>query len=116
MYRIINSLATAEFSKKIAAVEMNFIGMGDAYQYQDSLDIATNIALMYDKRRWFFTKKHFEDIGEKTFLIHLQSWYQRFSQFADEPDTKCTVAYVLSRCLPRWPLVLYLELCGLNKR
>lgn len=97
MYRIINSLATAEFNKKISAVEVNFLGHGDAYQYQESLDIATNIALMYDAKRWFFNKKHYDDISEKQFLTYIQSWYQRFSQYlTDSLDTCCTVVLLTS--------------------
>lgn len=97
MYRIINSLATAEFNKKISAVEVNFLGYGDVSQYQESLDIATNIALMYDTKRWLFNKKHYDDISEKQFLMYMQSWYQRFSQyFTDTLDTCCTVVLLTS--------------------
>lgn len=94
MYRIINSLATAEFNKAITAVEVNFNGHGDSTLYHDTMDIAMSIAVMYNTNRWLFTKDLFHDMDVDHFLLFVRKWYSKnhelFEASADHPP--CRVA------------------------
>lgn len=83
MYRIINSLATAEFNKSIAAVEVNFNGHGDSALYHETMDIAMSIAVMYDANRWLFVKDMFDDMDVDHFLLFVRRWYNRDSELFD---------------------------------
>ncbi len=74
MYRIINSLATAEYNKRLSAVEVNFKGYGEPELYHDTMDIAMNIAAIYDTNHWLFIKDTFEDITETEFLFFVSKW------------------------------------------
>ena len=80
MYRIINSLATAEFNKEIRAVEVNFNGQGNPSLYHDTMDIAINIAVVYDTNRWLFTKDLFLDIDVDNFLLFVRKWSKQYSE------------------------------------
>ena len=94
MYRIINSLATAEFNKATAAVEVNFNGQGDPALYHDTMDIAMSIAVMYNTNRWLFTKDLFHDMDVDHFLLFVRKWssknHEVFEASADHPP--CRVA------------------------
>ena len=94
MYRIINSLATAEFNKTIAAVEVNFNGHGDPTLYHDTMDIAMSIAVMYNTNRWLFTKDLFHDMDVDHFLLFVRKWTSKNRELlqasADHPP--CRVA------------------------
>jgi hypothetical protein len=94
MYRIINSLATAEFNKATTAVEVNFNGHGDPALYHDTMDIAMSIAVMYNTNRWLFTKDLFHDMDVDHFLLFVRKWsgknHELFETSADHPP--CRVA------------------------
>ncbi|MGB3778520.1 MAG: hypothetical protein WA960_09175 [Tunicatimonas sp.] len=94
MYRIINSLATAEFNKATATVEVNFNGHGDPVLYHDTMDIAMSIAVMYNTNRWLFTKDLFHDVDVDHFLLFVRKWssknHEIFEASADHPP--CRVA------------------------
>ncbi len=77
MYRIINSLATAEFNKATAAVAVNFNGHGDPALYHDTMDIAMSIAVMYNTNRWLFTKDLFHDMDVDHFLLFVRKWHTK---------------------------------------
>lgn len=98
MYRIINSLATAEYNKNLLAVEVNFNGYGDPSLYHDTMDIAMNIALIYDTNRWFFKKDHFNDINENKFMLFVSKWSKKASElFLKKPKNYiCKVALLTS--------------------
>lgn len=94
MYRIINSLVTAEFNKDIGAVEVNFNGHGNSSLYHHTMDIAMNIAVMYDTNCWLFTKDFFHDIDVDNFLFFIRKWSKRCSELF-EPHSEhrqCKVA------------------------
>lgn len=80
MYRIINSLATAEYNKEIGAVEVNFNGQGNPSLYHDTMDIAMNIALVYNTNQWLFTKDLFRDIDVDNFLLFVRKWSRKCSE------------------------------------
>ncbi len=87
MYRIINSLATAEFNRATAAVEVNFNGHGDSSLYHDTMDIAMSIAVMYDTNRWLFTKDLFHDLDVDHFLLFVRKWSGKNHElFQAQPD------------------------------
>ena len=94
MYRIINSLATAEFNKEIGAVEVNFNGQGDSSLYHNTMDIAMNIAVIHDTNRWLFIKDLFYDIDVDNFLLFIRKWSKRgndlFESHSD--NAQCKVA------------------------
>ncbi len=94
MYRIINSLATAEFNKEIGAVEVNFNGYGNSSLYHNTMDIAVNIAVMYDTNRWLFTKDFFHDIDVENFLFFIRKWSRRCSELFEprSENQQCKVA------------------------
>ncbi len=94
MYRIINSLATAEFNKRLRAVEVKFKGWGDSELYHDTMDIAMNIALIYSTNSWFFVKDTFEDINEHKFLYFVRKWSNRAHELfsGDAKNHVCKVA------------------------
>ena len=94
MYRTINSLATAEFNKEIGAVEVNFNGQGDASLYHNTMDIAMNIAMIYDVNRWLFTKDFFHDIDVDNFLFFIKKWSKKCSNLFDSQsdNVQCRVA------------------------
>lgn len=94
MYRIINSLATAEFNKDIGAVEVNFNGQGDSSLYHTTMDIAMNIAVIYDTNRWLFTKDLFHDIDVDNFLFFIRKWSRKCSKLFESPsdNVQCKVA------------------------
>lgn len=94
MYRIINSLATAEFNKITSAVEVNFNGHGDPTLYRNTMDIAMSIAVMYNSNRWLFIKDLFHDMDVDHFLLFVRKWsgksHELFEVSADHPP--CRVA------------------------
>ena len=94
MYRIINSLVTAEFNKEIGAVEVNFNGYGNPSLYHQTMDIAMNIAVMYDTNRWLFTKDFFHDIDVNNFLFFIRKWSKRCSELFEShsENQQCKVA------------------------
>lgn len=94
MYRIINSLATAEFNKEIGAVEVNFNGQGDASLYHTTMDIAMNIAVIYNTNRWLFVKDFFHDIDVKNFLFFVRKWSRKCKDQFDPgaENVMCKVA------------------------
>ena len=94
MYRIINSLATAEFNREIDAVEVNFNGQGNPSLYHDTMDIAINIAVVYDTNRWLFTKDLFLDIDVDNFLLFIRKWSKQCSDSFGHhfQDSLCRVA------------------------
>lgn len=83
MYRIINSLATAEFNRATSAVEVNFNGHGDPHLYNDTMDIAMSIAVMYNTNRWLFVKDLFHDMDVDHFLLFVRKWFGRDSELFD---------------------------------
>ena len=94
MYRIINSLATAEFNKEIGAVEVNFNGHGDSSLYHDTMDIAMNIAVMYNTNRWLFIKDLFHDLDVDNFLFFIRKWSKECTGLfdANSGNMQCQVA------------------------
>ena len=94
MYRIINSLATAEFNREIGAVEVNFNGQGDSSLYHNTMDIAMNIAVVYDTNRWLFTKDLFHDIDVDNFLFFIRKWSRKCSNMFESRsgNAQCQVA------------------------
>ena len=95
MYRIINSLATAEYNRQISAVEVTFSGHGDPDLYHDTMDIAMNIALIYRTNRWLFFKDCFHDIDVESFLFFVRKWSNKFNVLFDpDADTPCQVGLV----------------------
>ena len=98
MNRIINSLAEAEFNKKLNAVKVNFLGTGLPPLYHETMDIAMNISLIYHTNRWLLQKRDYEDIGPDAFLSFIQLWSQKAYQLFIQHyvATKCQVALVTS--------------------
>ena len=94
MYRIINSLMTAEFNKEIGAVEVNFNGNGDSSLYHQTMDIAMNIAVMYNANRWLFNKDFFHDIDVDNFLFFVRKWSKECSELFEphSENRRCNVA------------------------
>lgn len=96
MNRIINSLAEAEFNKKLNAVEVNFLGTGLPPLYHETMDIAMNISLIYHTNRWLLQKNDYEDISPDAFLNFIQIWSKKAYQLFLQHDVtlKCQVALV----------------------
>lgn len=94
MYRIINSLATAEYNKEISAVEVNFNGQGNPSLYHDTMDIAMNIAVIYRTNHWLFIKDLFRDIDVDNFLLFIRKWSKQCHQSSDShfETSPCQVA------------------------
>ena len=94
MYRIINSLATAEFNKDIGAVEVTFNGQGSASSYHSTMDIAMNIAVIYDANRWLFVKDLFHDIDVDNFVLFIRRWSKKCSELFEtySDNRQCRVA------------------------
>ena len=94
MYRIINSLATAEFNKEIGAVEVNFNGQGNPSLYHSTMDIAMNIAVIYDTNQWLFVKDLFHDIDVDNFLFFVKKWSIKCSTLLESysGSNRCKVA------------------------
>ncbi|MEQ9443216.1 MAG: hypothetical protein RIG62_29535 [Cyclobacteriaceae bacterium] len=93
MYRIINSLASAEFNKELGAIEVNFNGHGEAFLYHDTMDIAMNIAVIYGINKWLFTKDYFHDIDSHEFLFFVKKWSKTCSELF-EPESKNSICQV----------------------
>ena len=83
MYRIINSLASAEFNRKLRAVEVNFNGYGESFLYHETMDIAMNIAVIHDSNKWLFIKDSFRDIDSYEFLYFVRKWSKTCSELFD---------------------------------
>lgn len=102
MNRIINSLAVAEFNKKLNAVEVNFTGSGPASLYHETMDIAMNISLIYHTNQWLFRKRHFEDITPDAFLHFITKWskksYQLFMEHAGVKHCKVALLTTVDCC------------------
>lgn len=98
MYRIINSLASAEFNKKLGAVEVNFNGYGAAVLYHETMDIAMNIAVIYDTNNWLFIKDFFHDIDSHEFLYFVRKWSKTCSDLFEplSENSVCQVALLTS--------------------
>ena len=94
MYRIINSLASAEFNKELRAVEINFNGYGEAALYHETMDIAMNIAVVYDTNKWLFVKDFFQDINPHEFLFFVKKWSNTSNELLNplSDHTVCQVA------------------------
>ena len=94
MNKIINSLATAEFVRKLNAVEVNFKGSGSLAQYHETIDIALNISLVYQTNQWLLKKSHFQDISPDTFLNFIGKWSKKSCQLHLEhhASADCKVA------------------------
>jgi hypothetical protein len=103
MNRIINSLAEAEFNKKINAVEVNFRGTGPAALYHETMDIAMNISLIYHTNQWLLRKKHFEDITPDAFLKFVVKWSEKshllFLEHAAAEHCKVALLTTVDCCL-----------------
>ncbi|MFP4093102.1 MAG: hypothetical protein ACLFUB_01365 [Cyclobacteriaceae bacterium] len=88
MYRIINSLAIAQFHKKINAVEIHFKGDGIPWLYYETLDLSLNIASVHATKAWLLRKSSFLDVSPSQLLEVLQSWAEDnaplLNQFRDE--------------------------------
>ena len=94
MYRIINSLASAEYNKKLGAVVVNFNGYGEPSLYHETMDIAMNIAVIYDTNKWLFVKDFFQDINPHEFLFFVKKWSNTCTTLLDsmKSKTECQVA------------------------
>ena len=93
MYRIINSLATAEYNREIKAVEVNFNGQGNPSLYHDTMDIAMNIAVVYNTHRWLFTKDLFFDMDVENFVLFIRKWSKQYGESL-APDGDGVVCHV----------------------
>lgn len=98
MYRIINSLAVAEYNKSLRAVEINFNGQGPTDLYHETMDIAMNIAMIYQTNSWLFIKDDFSDISHNAFMIFVKKWSTKASEMyeASSSNYLCRVALVTS--------------------
>ncbi|WPP51499.1 hypothetical protein [Catalinimonas niigatensis] len=98
MYRIINSLAVAEYNKFLGAVEINFNGQGPTALYHETMDIAMNIALIYKSNNWLFLKDDFSDISPNAFMTFVRKWSTKASEMHERSDSNyiCKVALVTS--------------------
>lgn len=98
MYRIINSLAVAEYNKPLRAVEINFNGWGPSDLYHETMDIAMNIAMIYQTNSWLFVKDDFTDINHNAFMVFVRKWSKKASEMYEisSPNYMCKVALVTS--------------------
>lgn len=98
MYRIINSLAVAEYNKSLRAVEINFNGQGPASLYHETMDIAMNIAMIQKTNNWLFIKDDFTDISPNAFMMFVKRWSTKASEMHDVSSSQylCKVALVTS--------------------
>ncbi|MGB3852686.1 MAG: hypothetical protein WA958_22165 [Tunicatimonas sp.] len=84
MYRIFNGLATTEFNRAIAAVEVNFNGQGGLALYDDTMDIAISTAVTYNVNQWLFTKNTFHDMDVDHFLLFIRKWFGQNNESWEE--------------------------------
>jgi hypothetical protein len=84
MYRIINGLATIEFNRAIAAVEVNFNGQGGLALYDDTMDIAISTAVTYNANQWLFAKNTFHDMDVDLFLLLVRKWFGKNNELFGE--------------------------------
>ncbi|MEM9673825.1 MAG: hypothetical protein ACFB15_01965 [Cyclobacteriaceae bacterium] len=98
MYRIINSLASAEYNKELGAVEINFNGYGEPTLYHETMDIAMNIAAIYDTNKWLFIKDFFQDINPHQFLFFVKKWSKTSNELLSplSDHETCKVALLTS--------------------
>lgn len=96
MNRIINSLAEAEFRRKLNAVEVHFLRKGQSSLYHETMDIAMNISLINHTNRWLLQKSDFEDLSPDAFLNFIELWSHKAYQLFVKHDvaTRCQVALV----------------------
>ncbi len=94
MYRIINSLAVAEYNKALRVVEVNFNGQGSSELYHETMDIAMNISMIYETNSWLFIKDDFKDISHNAFMAFAKKWSNKASEMhgISTPDSLCKVA------------------------
>lgn len=87
-------MASAEFNKEIGAVEVNFNGYGESALYHETMDIAMNIAVIYDTNRWLFIKDFFQDINPIEFLLFVKKWSNTCNELLQPlaPEQNCQVA------------------------
>jgi hypothetical protein len=74
MYRIINSLSTAQYLKPLHAVEIKFTGQGLPDGYYETLDLSLNIASIHNCHAWLLRKDSFQDIYPAQMLEILADW------------------------------------------
>ena len=96
MYKIVNSLASAEYDKDLNAVIVKFNGYGELSLYHETMDIAMNIAVIYNSNKWLFAKDFFQDINPYEFLVFVKKWSSTCNSLIDiaDRDETCQVAII----------------------
>jgi len=94
MYKIVNSLASAEYNKNLEAVIINFNGYGELTLYHETMDIAMNIAAVYDTNKWLFVKDFFQDVNPYEFFFFIKKWSNTCKSLTSSiiSDKVCQVA------------------------
>ncbi len=94
MYKIVNSLASAEYNKNLEAVIINFNGYGELTLYHETMDIAMNIAAVYDTNKWLFVKDFFQDVNPYEFFFFIKKWSNTCKSLTSSfiTDKTCQVA------------------------
>lgn len=103
MYRIVNSLANAEYDQELEAIVINFNGYGELSLYHETMDIAMNIAAVYRTNKWLFVKDFFQDINPYEFFFFIKKWSNTCKSMLSTitPPTVCQVVVLTSPATER---------------
>ncbi|MEM6842340.1 MAG: hypothetical protein AAF632_08940 [Bacteroidota bacterium] len=110
MYKIVNSLATAEYNRDSGVVVVNFQGYGESALYHQTMDIAMNIAAVYNTNKWLLAKDFFQDINPSEFFFFIKKWSDTCSKLYSyiAPEKACQIA-VLTTLISKRKLLLHRE-------
>ena len=110
MYKIVNSLATAEYNRDFGVVVVNFHGYGESALYHQTMDIAMNIAAVYNTNKWLLAKDFFQDINPHEFFFFIKKWSDTCNKLYSytAPGNTCQIA-VLTTLFSKRKLVLHRE-------
>lgn len=99
MQKVINSLATITYCKEYDGIEILFSKTGDLVQYEDTMDLALNMAELNQCDKWMIIKKSFEDISIDEFLLFISNWIINGGRKnkAGDIKTKCKIAIVTQK-------------------
>ncbi|MEM9831212.1 MAG: hypothetical protein AAF944_11285 [Bacteroidota bacterium] len=110
MYKIVNSLATAEYNRDSGVVVVNFQGYGESALYHQTMDIAMNIAAVYNTNKWLLAKDFFQDINPSEFFFFIKKWSDTCNKLYSyiAPEKACQIA-VLTTLISKRKLLLHRE-------
>lgn len=83
MRKIINRIATIQYDKIIDSVVISFEKKGDATTYEETMELAEEMANLNETDNWLFIKKDFSDFNTDQFLLLINDWSLKYKCFSN---------------------------------